>query len=93
MSILGHANRALGYSVLDNGDGRPQEFDTFTCGHCQRMKRIPHGKRAEDTVGRVCSCCQRVVCAKCKGEATCDVIEKKLERAEARDAARRGMGF
>ena len=86
-------HHARGYSVRDDGNGRIEEADTFTCGHCQTMKRVPPGQRAEDTVGRMCSCCMRVICGDCKNGATCDVVERKLERAEQRDAARRSYGF
>lgn len=75
---------SLGYLVQENVDtGKREETDTFTCGHCNKMVLIK-AKRAVIAI-RKCGGCQRHVCAACHGMAKCDVIEKKLERIEARD--------
>src|SRR5262249_41460565 len=65
------------------------EFDTFTCGHCNRVIHVPVRQRPED-IGGLCKVCMRLVCPTCVGHA-CDVIERKLERAERKNTWRRWL--
>lgn len=59
------------------------EVDTFTCGHCGRVSRVKPKMDAADC-GGLCKGCMRLVCKYCVGK-KCDVLEKKLERAEKRE--------
>jgi hypothetical protein len=67
------------------------KYDTSTCGHCGRVTHIKPGMRPEDC-GGLCKICMRLICPQCVGF-SCDVIEKKLERAEARGIALRSYGY
>lgn len=80
-----------GYAVITHADGKVTEFDTMTCVHCNRLTHIKPGVRPED-MGGFCYACNKPICAKCVGQ-PCDVIEKKLERAEASYHARRSYGI
>lgn len=65
------------------------EFDTITCGHCSRLVPVPALCKPEDMPFALCWGCRRHICRQCDAERartlTCDVIENKLERMEARD--------
>jgi hypothetical protein len=83
-----------GYSISCDPVLGTTEHDMFTCGHCQRVTIVKPFCNPEDMGGR-CYGCRRLICKACAApqkEATCDVIEKKLERWEAAgrllDAAR-----
>jgi hypothetical protein len=67
------------------------EHDTFTCQHCGRIVVVRHGCSPEELGGR-CTCCGGLICPDCVGKG-CDHIEKKLERAEAREKALRSYGL
>lgn len=69
-----------------------QEFDTFTCGHCSRVQHVRARENPEDT-GGLCKQCMKLICPRCVNSGKCDPLEKKLERAEARDIALRSYGF
>src|SRR5262245_10093383 len=58
------------------------ETDTFSCGHCNRVVHVP-ARSDPANIGGLCRVCMRLVCPTCVGGA-CDVIERKLERAERR---------
>jgi hypothetical protein len=74
---------AGGYAIRTDPLLGVSETDTRTCGHCQRVDAIkPFCDPA--SVGGLCYCCNRYICVKCHHLAVCDVIEKKLERSEAR---------
>lgn len=69
------------------------ETDTFTCGHCGRVTTVMPRVDAAD-VGALCKKCMKVVCRHCVNEGrrtgviTCDPLEAKMERAEARERMR-----
>jgi hypothetical protein len=71
------------------------ENDTVTCGHCGAIKIIPPMCKPADMPVTQCFGCRRFICLNCDDirvrTLTCDVIENKLERAEARDRFRRSM--
>lgn len=67
------------------------ESDTFSCAHCNRITHVAPRMDAAD-MGGLCKVCMGLVCKYCIGKG-CDPLEKKLERAEARDRALRSYGF
>jgi hypothetical protein len=72
-----------GYAIRTDPVLGISETDTRTCGHCQKVDAIrPFCDPAE--VGGLCYVCNRYICLRCHGLATCDPIERKLERNEAR---------
>ena len=85
-----------GYARLYDPDapGGVIEKDTTTCGHCNRVTHIRPGwvPKEDDGVFK-CHCCQRFICKACYVRGECDVIERKLERAEASYHARRSYGL
>lgn len=81
--------KPTGYAFVCSATGT-QETDTYTCGHCNKVCFVKPMQRPED-YGGMCGCCTRHVCPSCVGKG-CDVIEKKLERAEASYHARRSYG-
>ena len=68
------------------------EFDTMSCGHCGKVVHIAARQRPED-IGGFCCQCMKAICPGCTDTGRCDPLEKKLERAEARDRALRSYGF
>jgi hypothetical protein len=72
------------------------ENDTTTCRHCGCLIKVPPLCKPQDMPYSLCWGCRGNICLKCDGEMartmTCDNIEKKLERAEARDRLRRDIG-
>jgi hypothetical protein len=68
------------------------ECDTFTCGHCNSIVKVPPLCAANEMPGGQCYGCQRLICPKCVAIDGCDVIENKLEREEARANFRRQLG-
>jgi hypothetical protein len=84
--------RAQGYATITEPGKRLVEMDTCQCGHCQRLTHVkPKQDPAE--LGGLCKCCMRLICGPCVDKGTCDVFEKKLERAEASYHARRSYGL
>jgi hypothetical protein len=72
-----------GYSIVtDPALSRPQEADTFTCGHCQHVVFVKPLCDPADMGGR-CTCCDKLICRHCVGKG-CDPMEAKLLRMEAR---------
>ena len=84
--------RANNYSITFNPDGPPIERDSFTCGHCQKVTFVKPGQRADD-IGGLCKVCMNLICPECTDLMICDVFEKKLERAEAKDRFLRSAGL
>ena len=80
-----------GYTFLTGADGKTTEGETFTCRHCSALVMVGVKERPED-VGGLCKACMGLVCARCVGN-PCDVIEKKLAKAEASYHARRSYGL
>lgn len=67
------------------------EFDTFTCGHCGRVKHVKPRERPED-LGGLCKQCMKLICPGCVDQG-CTPFEQKLERMEQREIAMRSYGF
>lgn len=74
--------RPGGY-LVGQGDGVKIEQDTFTCAHCNRVVFVKPQSDPAD-LGGLCKQCMGLICPSCVGRG-CDPLEKKLERAEARD--------
>jgi len=83
--------RPGGYGILTQPEGAPQEHDTFSCSHCNRVVRVEARQRADD-IGGFCSVCAGLICPSCVGKG-CDPLEEKLRRIEARADVRRSYGF
>lgn len=69
------------------------ERDSITCGHGGEIVLVPPLCKPEDMPYAICWTCRRFICLKCDAERvktlTCDVIENKIERMEAKDRFRR----
>ena len=83
--------REGGY-LIGHGDGKPIERSTFTCAHCCRVV-IVKPKCDPADVGGLCKQCMGLICPRCYDLGRCDPLEKKLERAEAKDRFRRSLGI
>ena len=57
-----------------------KECDTFTCAHCNAIRRVQPFCDPAD-LGGLCKTCMGVICEKCVG-GVCDPIMKKIERQE-----------
>jgi len=77
-----------GYATLTTPEG-VRECDTFTCAHCQNIRRVAPFCDPAD-LGGLCKTCMGVICEKCVG-GVCDPIMKKIERQEKAAQARRWM--
>lgn len=80
-----------GFQRTKIGHGR-NEFDTMTCGHCNRVVHVQARQRPED-IGGLCKQCMRPICPECVNDGRCVPFEKKLEEAEERDRVRRSYGL
>lgn len=80
-----------GYAVVFDPSltGGKKEMDTFTCHHCSR---IVHVNTPEDA-GGMCKVCMKLICGPCVGKGTCTPWERKLEKIESRERARRSYGL
>lgn len=91
-------NPSSGALVLDDRLARPEdarektELDTFTCGHCGRLRHVRAKERPEDT-GGLCKQCMSLICPHCLNSGRCDPLEKKLQRQEQRDSVLRSYGM
>jgi hypothetical protein len=75
-----------GYSILVDPDEGTVEWSRTTCGHCNRVIRIPGGKSIQDVAGW-CWVEQKAICLSCKERAVrlgCEPFQKKLEESERR---------
>jgi hypothetical protein len=79
-----------GHYFICDESGVQQEHDTFTCRHCNRIVVVKPKADPADMGGR-CYVCDSLICKVCVARGLCDVIEKKLDRAEARDRLYRDM--
>lgn len=71
--------RAGGYLCVSVDGQTSQEFDTFTCAHCNGVTVV----RPKTDAGGWCSMCSRAVCARC-ADGACTPFEKRLAEMEAR---------
>jgi hypothetical protein len=74
--------RPGGYARIDDPDRGRQEFDTFTCAHCNRITHVKPKARPED-IGGLCKVCMGLICAACVGDA-CVPFLRRLDEMEAR---------
>lgn len=81
-----------GYAIICEPGKSNLEFDTFSCRHCNRVIHVKAGARAED-LGGLCKICMGLICSACVDLGTCDPLEAKLARAEARYEALRSYGM
>jgi hypothetical protein len=85
--------RPGGYAIItDPALGHPQEMDTFTCAHCQKITFLhtPDGRRSVDQ-GGFCRPCFKPVCGQCADLGRCTPFESKLERRERESAEGRRL--
>ena len=59
------------------------EIDTFTCGHCNRVRHVPPKTDAAN-LGGLCRICDAIICPKCVDKGVCTPWEQKMERMERR---------
>lgn len=81
---------AQGYAVLTSPDG-VVERDTFTCGHCQRVKHVAPKQDPAD-MGGLCKQCMTLICPACVERGICTPWEKQMAAMEARVDALRSYG-
>ncbi len=81
-----------GYAFSFDPLGVRQEASTFTCHHCCKVVMVKP-KCNPDDLGGMCRLCMKMICPTCVDLGTCDPVEKKLDRAEARDKALRSYGL
>lgn len=86
------------FVVLEKGE-RPDfirsgiaEYDTFSCGHCNKVKHVRPKERPED-LGGLCKTCMKLICPVCVNEMRCTPLEKKIEEQERRDYLRLSYGI
>jgi len=83
--------RQRGFVQITGPEG-VQEFETFTCGHCNKVVRVPHRAKPEE-LGGMCKLCMSMTCGPCTATGKCEPFEKKLERIEDRDRFFRQVGM
>lgn len=80
-----------GYSIISGPGAGAGEADTFTCAHCNVLRRVKPLAPAGD-MPDVCHLCgdpkrPSFICEQCRGKG-CDPFEEKLKRMEVRDRFR-----
>lgn len=75
-----------GYFVSVGPDGNVTEYDSFTCGHCQKVIFV-RPKCDPTELGGLCRQCMKMICPRCVEQGTCTPWEKQMEIAEAKDRA------
>jgi hypothetical protein len=84
--------RPGGYGIIVDPDSRAlEEWDTFTCAHCQVVVRVEPMCAASDMGGQ-CTLCDAPICKHCVGK-VCTPWEKRCEEIEASYHARRSYGL
>lgn len=83
--------RAQGYLTIVEPDKATIEIDTFTCSHCNSLKKVPLGLVNQ---APFCTKCMSRICKRCYAVAVqtgeCTPFEKKLEEYER--GIRRSLG-
>jgi len=80
-----------GYLQIFSPEGAVEEYDTMTCGHCNRIVKIKHKCDPSD-LGGLCKLCMKMICPDCVNTGECEPFEEKLKRMEARADALRSYG-
>ncbi len=79
--------------VYDPGlNGLAEEYDLYTCGHCQFQMRIapPKDPRIVVPIAPQCNGCGKFICNQCYGKG-CKTWEKQMEESERKDRNYRSM--
>jgi hypothetical protein len=79
-----------GYACITAPDAPTQEFDTFTCAHCNRITHVRARQDPAD-IGGLCRQCMGLICPRCVGE-PCVPFLKRLDDMEARARFRAALG-
>lgn len=81
----------MGYLMIDNrlSGGKLEEYQTFTCAHCQRIGRI-HRRQRE---GGWCWQCAAPICWECLALGECRPFLQKIELALARQRFAEQVGL
>jgi hypothetical protein len=79
---------AQGYTIVTGPGPGTGEWDTYTCAHCNRPRKVQHLQSAAD-MPDVCHLCgsnsrPSFICPLCLGKG-CDPFEEKLKRMEAKN--------
>lgn len=80
-----------GQLLICDDEGREKAFDSFTCGHCNRVSFVKPRQDPAD-IGGLCKTCMKLICGACVGE-PCRTLEQRIAEEEARYEARRSYGF
>lgn len=75
-----------GYSIVSGPAPGTGEWDTYTCAHCNSLRRVKPMARA-DEMPNVCHMCgdkhrPSFICERPECNAGCDPFEEKLKRIE-----------
>lgn len=93
-----------GYATV-TGDFSIKEFDTISCGHCNRVVMVKPGTGStvylfpqligpmKEEAGASCRVCMTAVCLKCHDLGSCLPLERKIEEMEARGRMWESMGL
>lgn len=65
--------------IVDPTLGKPREYDTFTCWHCNSIVIVDRKDK-----GGFCMRCMRQICAACVSNGRCIPFEKRLARIEGK---------
>lgn len=84
--------QSQGYTIVTGPGPGTGEWDTYTCAHCNRPKRV-QPMTAADRMPNVCHLCgdkhrPSFICERAECRDRCDPFEEKLKRWEARDRFR-----
>jgi hypothetical protein len=92
-----------GYATV-TGDFRPQEYDTMSCGHCNKIVMVKAGTGStvyilpqlvgphKEEPGACCRVCMRGVCLQCDDLGRCLPLERKIEQMESRNKFLQSVG-
>lgn len=87
----------MGFYVTTSELGE-QLQETFTCCHCNRIRKLAVGESLTTAPIDMCMRCMKRVCEQCHAKGTCTPFEKKMERfekkmraAESRDSFLRAV--
>lgn len=96
--------RPQGYVTI-TGPARTVEYDTASCGHCQRILFTKPGTAAttyllpgatpdqpwREAPGACCRCCMRPVCLACHAHGRCTPFEARIEAMEGKRRRLQGV--
>ncbi len=83
-----------------NRDGTVEQWDSYTCSHCNSPRRVPHKQKPTDT-GGFCSMCNKPICKVCDEarhaslipSGHCAVFERQLDASENRRSVLKAIGY